>query len=151
VCPRTEITTSLPFGHGEFVSDFDLDPPDPPPFTTIAWRLCHIAIMEVLRHDHTFGSRTLDVHDVTLPATAGAAIHFIGDSTGLWRNAVAALDDARLDIVGLSQFPYGMDKSVPFGDLIWWMNLEFIHHSAEVACLRDLYIATGGASLNRAP
>ena len=30
-------------GGGEFVIDFAFPEPTPPPFTTIAWRLCHIA------------------------------------------------------------------------------------------------------------
>jgi hypothetical protein len=28
---------------------------------------------------------------------------------------------------------------VPFSIVIWWTNLEFIHHMAEIALLRDLW------------
>jgi hypothetical protein len=33
---------------------------------------------------------------------------------------------------------------VPFITVIWEANLEFIHHLAEIALLRDLWQATGG-------
>ena len=50
------------------------------------------------------------------------------------------MTDEQLDVPGFGQFPYGLDPQLPFISIVWWMNREFIHHSAEIALLRDLYL-----------
>jgi hypothetical protein len=47
---RADASTSLATGKGEWVLDFTLPEPDPPPWTTIAWRLGHLQMMDTLRH-----------------------------------------------------------------------------------------------------
>ncbi|MGW0585199.1 hypothetical protein ACWD25_57150 [Streptomyces sp. NPDC002920] len=49
------------------------------------------------------------------------------------------------DTVGFSQYPYGSDPDDPFINVLAGANLEFIHHMAEIALLRDLYRAGQGA------
>lgn len=56
-----------------------------------------------------------------------------------WRLALESLSPADLDQIGRSQFPGGLDRQVRFVDLLAWTNLEFAHHAAEIACIRDLY------------
>jgi hypothetical protein len=48
--------------------------------------------------------------------------------------------------VGFGQFPSGLDPRLPFIAVLWWMNKELIHHSAEIALLRDLYRASGAGA-----
>jgi hypothetical protein len=48
-------------------------------------------------------------------------------------------DDAALDMVGRSTYPYGSDSDDRFIDIVWWVNQELLHHGAEIALLRDLY------------
>jgi hypothetical protein len=38
---------------------------------------------------------------------------------------------------------------LPFIAIVWWTNREFIHHSAEIALLRDLWSARGGVLSGR--
>ncbi|MEY9996916.1 hypothetical protein ABIE67_008948 [Streptomyces sp. V4I8] len=48
---------------------------------------------------------------------------------------------AELDTVGFSQYPYGSAPGEPFISVRWGANLEFVHHMAEIALLRDLWRA----------
>jgi DinB superfamily len=130
-----------PMGSGDWLLDFDLPAPEPPPLTTIAWRMCHLAVSPLLRHDHTFGRHKATFGDIEWPATAERAIAFLTEAHERWRNDLAGLSGEELDQVGRSQFRYGFDREVRFVDLLAWTNLEFAHHAAEVGCLRDLYRA----------
>jgi hypothetical protein len=85
-------------------------PPDDKPRTrTIAWLIGHLGEMALLRADYTDGA------------------------------ALESLPDHELDLVGRSDFPWGLDRELPILDIVWWMNRELIHHTAEVAFVRDLY------------
>ena len=53
-------------------------------------------------------------------------------------------DDAALDTVGYSAYPYGSDAGEAFIDIVRWVNQEVLHHGAEIALLRDLYRARRG-------
>jgi hypothetical protein len=130
-----------PRGKGDWQLDGGYPPPDPSPFTTIAWRMCHLCASPLLRYDYTFGGHSLTLDDVTWPATADEAVAFVRNSHLQWRNAIEGVTSADLDQIGRSQMPQGLDPQVRFADLIAWTNLEFGHHAAEVACLRDLYRA----------
>jgi hypothetical protein len=118
--------------------------PFPPPFTTIAWRLGHLSEMLTLRADHTVGSHTLTQHDYRFTGAAAAAITAFETGALAWRAALVSADDAALDQVGRSAYPYGSDPEDPFLDVVWWVNQELLHHGAEIALLRDLYRARHG-------
>lgn len=135
---REESTAPRKLGRGDWVLE-EGRRVDPPPFTTIAWRLCHICVSPLLRHDYTFGSHTLTMDDILWPGSAQEAVEFLKETHHRWRNALATLDPADAVKVGLSQMPYGLDPDVRFIDLVAWTNTEFAHHAAEIACLRDLY------------
>lgn len=136
--------SSEPLGKGEWLLDNAVQPPWPAPFTTIAWRMCHICVSPLFRYDYTFGSRSLTMDEVVWPGTAREAVEFLRATHSRWRNALATLDPADARKVGLSQFPGGLDPSVRFIDLLAWTNTEFTHHASEIACLRDLYRAEKG-------
>jgi DinB superfamily len=139
--PRGNAAGPQPVGKGGWLLDEAEHTPQPPPFTTIAWRMCHICVSPLLRYDYTFGSRSLTLDDVDWPGTAPDAVAFLGETHRRWRAALTTLDPDDALTVGLSQFPGGLDASVRFIDLLAWTNTEFTHHAAEIACLRDLYRA----------
>ncbi|MFJ3924355.1 DinB family protein [Streptomyces sp. NPDC090022] len=114
--------------------------PAPPPFTTLAWRLSHLTEMLTLRADHTAGSRSLTREDVAVPGTAAAAVAAFRAAAAAWRSALLAADDAALDTVGHSAYPYGSDPGDPFLQTVRWVNQEVLHHGAEIALLRDLHL-----------
>jgi hypothetical protein len=147
---RGQAKSSAPVGKGEWLLDGERPAPEIAPFTTIAWRMCHICVSPLFRYDYTFGSHSLTMEDVEWPATAADAVAFLGDAHFSWRNAIAEMPAEELDQVGRSQFPGGLDPHVRFDDLIAWTNTEFTHHAAEIACLRDLYRHRGaGKPSNR--
>lgn len=58
---------------GAWVTDHAEPDPDPAPFTSIGWRLVHLADCKVMYHEWAFGERRLTFPDLAAPATAAAA------------------------------------------------------------------------------
>lgn len=137
---RAEATTPMAFGAGEWVLDFALETPQPPPVTTIAWRMGHLQFNLRARHEWTFGGRSLRPEEcLTLSPVAADGLASLWEAAASWRDALATLTEAQLDTVGFGQFPYGLDPTLPFIGIVWWVNRELIHHTAEIAVLRDLW------------
>lgn len=113
--------------------------PEPPPVTTIAWRLAHLQQGFAERWEWTFGAHRDPV--VELSPSGAQAVDALWAELGRWRQSVAALTDEQLDTVGFGRFPRGLDPTLPFIAIVWWSNRELIHHLAEAALLRDLWRA----------
>ena len=132
-------------GAGEWGRDSAPEHPYPPPFTTIAWRLSHISEMLAIRADYTVGDRDMTSDTYHNSGGAMGAIKMFSDAAEAWRAALVGADDAALDTVGYSAYPYGSDPGELFLDIVWWVNQEILHHGAEIALLRDLYRAMHSA------
>jgi DinB superfamily len=63
-------------GSGEWVIDYDPAQPQPPPFTTIAWRTIHIAAVNYLYWDYAFGEASLSF-DLELPGDVAKATDWL--------------------------------------------------------------------------
>lgn len=137
--PR-RVRGSRPYGSGDWLIDFG-DRPDPEPVTTIAWRLGHLISMFNDRWEWTFGSRRIapEVNTAFTPS-ADEALTELWAGADRWAEGFTKLTDEQLDMIGYGQFPSGLDPQLPIISIFWWMNREFIHHAAEVALLRDLYL-----------
>jgi hypothetical protein len=139
--PRAEVTTNRALGGGAWQLELARPEPDPPPFTTLAWRLCHLAIFTRIRADYTVGSKAMTPEAYEFPHTADTALAALADALAAWHQALTSATDADLDRVGHSAFPWGLDPTLPFLDITWWVNQELLHHGGEIALLRDLYRA----------
>ena len=129
-------------GAGEWGRDGYRDKePYPPPFTTIAWRLSHLTEMLAMRADYTTGSRSLTKDSYVVQGDADGAVAALAAAVESWRGTLLSSDDAALDTVGRSSYPYGSDAEEAFIDIVWWVNQEELHNGAEAALLRDLYRA----------
>ena len=137
---RGEAPTPDPYGAGDWVLDWDRGHPRPEPFTTIAWRLGHLISMYRDRYEWTFGSRSIAPEVTEFTPSADKALATLREQADQFGTAVAGMTDEQLDVPGFGQFPHGLDPQLPFVSIVWWMNRELIHHSAEVALLRDLYL-----------
>jgi hypothetical protein len=127
-------------GAGEWGLDSAWPPPWPPPFTTIAWRLGHLSSMLALRADHMAGTHSRTDDDYVFGGFAAEGIGAFDSGVLAWREVLTGVtDDAALDEVGRSTYPYGSDPEDRLVDTIWWVNQEVLHHSAEIALLRDLF------------
>jgi hypothetical protein len=132
------------YGPGEWLIDYAEEVGDPPPFTTIAWRLSHLANGFASRSEWSFGTHRVDPADVVdFAPTARAGLQVLWSAVHEFAAGVAATSEADLDRVGYSAMPHGLDPFVPFCSIVWWQTRELIHHTAEAALLRDLYAATG--------
>ena len=128
--------------------------PDPPPVTTIAWRLTHIAVdIFATRADTFFGDDDGDGvggdmfderHRPPLPGSAAAALALLESAYRRWRDGLLSLDEqAFLALLG----PRGaFFADQPMAALALHLNREAMHHGGEIGLLRDLYRATGAGS-----
>ena len=114
------------------------------PVRTIAWTLAHLVDLCLKRADHVDGSHSLAEAYGAFPAEAADAVDEFARAAHRWRSTVAGTTDADATKVGHSQYPTGMDRDLPFVDIVWWMNRELIHHGADIGLVRDLYLALGG-------
>lgn len=133
-------------------------PPEPPPVTTIAWRMVHMIAGPTGRlvkygferapdapapqYDGWPETPTFDPADVA--GTPGAAMDALTNTFGRWRDACAAIADDRAwealgDREGIDVMKLG--ENDPFLNVVQHVNREYIHHGAEIALLRDLYAA----------
>jgi len=132
---------SIPDGIGEW--------PDSPPFTTIAWRLAHIASFFGKRTSNHFGDGSYDMAEVNWPSTADAALDHVERAYRAWHAGVESLgEDGLFRPCGPAEGRFSDD---PLAILVFHINREFLHHAAEVALLRDLYrdtVAKGNLTLN---
>lgn len=136
--PRAEAKTPMADGKGDWVIDFAYPEPDPPPFTTIAWRLFHIAVGCFGQWTESqFGGPPMWWDQVEFPPTAAGGLTLLDETYARWSAGVRSLDDegwARP--VG----PAGEEWAAsPMAALVLHINREAIHHGAEIALLRDLY------------
>ena len=141
VRPRAEARTA-PIGGGDTVIEFAFPTPDPPPVTTIAWRLAHVIVgVFAMRSASHFGGPPTDWGTHPYAATADEALAQLDDAYACWAAGVRALgEDGLARPCGPAEGPYARE---PMATLVLHIHREAIHHGAEVALLRDLYRARG--------
>ncbi len=141
VRPRGTGTAPIQAGSGAMTIDFAFPEPDPPPVTTIAWRLAHVVVgVLAMRNASHFGRAATDYESFEYAETAAEALAQLDDEYAAWQAGVEALGADRLaDQVGSTE--PGHEES-PYAELVLHINRELIHHLAEVCLLRDLYAHT---------
>jgi hypothetical protein len=125
--------------HRDGAIDFVYPEPRPAPFTTIAWRLAHVivGVLAMRNHSH-FGGPPADYQSWPYATDARTALRQLDAAYRDWIDGVRGLDDAALARpVGPAEGPWA---EAPMIDLVLHINRETIHHGAEIACLRDLYL-----------
>ncbi|WP_227978946.1 DinB family protein [Nocardia spumae] len=134
-------TAPIQAGAGAMTIDFAWPPPDPPPFTTIAWRLGHVIVgVLAMRNAWHFGGPPTDYESFEYPETAAAALDRLDTEYARWDAGVAALGaDGLSRAAGAAEGPYA---EYPMSALVLHINRELIHHLSEVCLLRDLYLHT---------
>ena len=138
VRPRGTSSAPVQAGSGELTIEFAFPAPEPPPFTTIAWRLGHIIVgVFGARAASHFGAPAVGYHDFAYAGTAEDALRQLDETHDAWITGVRGLDAAGLErAVGPAEGPFA---ELPMAALVLHINREAIHHTAEVLLLRDLY------------
>jgi hypothetical protein len=140
--PAPGCWTVRPDGAGRWTIDGGRPEPVPPPFTTIAWRMVHIATNMASRTSAFFDGPDLPMFDprhvsAELPGTAVEGIGFLAAAYTNWRDRIAGLDpDALRAPLGRKGGPFADD---PMAALIVHVNREVMHHGGEIGALRDMY------------
>jgi hypothetical protein len=105
-----------------------------PPFTTIGWRLVHVAACKVMYHDYGFGPATGRWSDL-VPHAARDAISLLEHGHARLSEALSRLSDADLDEPRRTNW----GDTWPTWRIFTTMIEHDFHHGAEIACVRDLY------------
>ncbi|WP_040797281.1 DinB family protein [Nocardia higoensis] len=139
VRPRGTGTAPVQAGSGAMTMDFAFPPPDPPPLTTIAWRLGHVIVgVLAMRNAGHFGREAVDYRSFDYAPTASLALAQLEAEYATWVAGVESLGEAGLlRPCGPTEGPYAAE---PMATLILHIHRELIHHLAEVCLLRDLYL-----------
>src|SRR2546427_2260763 len=77
---------------GRWDADYAYPDPEPAPFTTIAWRINHIASCKVMYHEYAFGPQKLTFPDLEIPQTPAAAVAMLDEGQALLVEALASLE-----------------------------------------------------------
>jgi hypothetical protein len=130
--------------------DHAFPPPEPAPITTIAWRLAHIA-----GHRST-GNGAGDRHLRAWLGLAPADLTYGDDLPVVAAAAITTVEQAAAEMHEILEEMSAEDLSEKIGPVggmyadysrtsyVLHILDEVIHHSAEIALLRDLYRATRG-------
>lgn len=129
---------------GRWDHDYAEPDPMPAPFTTIGWRLAHIATCKVMYHEHAFGPGELTWNSIETPSSAGRAIDMLEEGHALLTGDLAGLEDDDLERPVATNW----GEEWPAWRIFWTMIHHDAHHGAEIGVLRDLYRARGGAGVD---
>ncbi len=133
--PMTDCWTVRPGADGRWHADYAEPDPDPPPFTTIAWRLVHLAECKVMYHEYAFGPARLIWPEIDSAHTAADAIAELERGQRLLVDALGGLTDADLDAGRMTNW----GEEWPTWRVLWTMIDHDLHHGGEIGALRDLY------------
>lgn len=143
--PRAESTAPMQAGAGNTVIEYAIPAPEPPPATTIAWRIGHLCIVFGDRAANHFGAEPISYDGTDWPLDAAGALALLDRCYDAWNRGVRALNAAGLEApCGPAEGPYADE---PLAALVLHINREALHHSAEVLLLRDLYRTAVGAAI----
>jgi hypothetical protein len=124
---------------GGWIMDYPDQVPDPPPVTTIAWRLLHITHGNWIYWEHAFGPASRTYLDLETCHTADSAVADLVASQRPITDVLDAMADDALDRpVGT---PFGANW--PASQVLQTLLNEQVHHGAEIGLLRDLHLRLG--------
>ncbi|WP_420109117.1 DinB family protein, partial [Mycolicibacter arupensis] len=107
--------------------------------TTIAWRMAHVIVgVFAMRNHHHFGGPPADPQSWPYAVDAATALRPLDDAYAGWIAGLRALDGPGLARpIGPAEGPWAQRS---MAELILHIHREAIHHGAEIALLRDLYL-----------
>ena len=137
-----ESTAPISVGAGDFAMDYALPPPKVEPVTTIAWRLAHLIVgVFGMRNAAHFGGPAADYSTFEYAGSAAVALAQLDAGYAHWIKGVKALGaDGLQRPCGPAEGPYA---EYSMATLVLHIHREVIHHGAEIALLRDLYLRNG--------
>jgi DinB superfamily len=136
---RGRSAAPISLGGGEFTMDYAKPPHEREPVTTIAWRLAHLISLFGTPNAPHFTSPAPDHSAFAYSGTAEGALRQLDEAHDAWISDVRSLGAAglarRQGAISPAEF-----ADAPMAKLILYINMEVIHHGAEISLLRDLYL-----------
>jgi len=126
-------------GDGRWTYDYEEPDPRPAPFTTIGWRLVHIALCKVMYHEWAFGPHELTWLTIETPGDLASSIEVLRRGHALLVADLETLGDDELDQRVLTNW----GEPWPTWRIFTTMTDHDRHHGAEIGVLRDLYRIAG--------
>jgi hypothetical protein len=128
---------------GRWTYQYEEPDPSPAPFTTIGWRLVHVALCKVMYHEWAFGPRELTFITIDNPHDVSSSLSMLERGHALLARDLAGLDDASLDRPVLTNW----GEEWPAWRIFTAMTDHDAHHGGEIGALRDLYRVSRGGGL----
>jgi DinB superfamily len=116
--------------------EYEFAPPTPAPVTTIAWRLVHIAADNWIYWEHAFGPGVRNFPDLYVPSSAETGVQNWQESRRAITDWLESASDEDLDELR----PSHLGEPRRAGEVVSILIDEQIHHGAEIALLRDLFV-----------
>ena len=120
---------------GTWGYDYAFPDPDPSPFTTIAWRISHIATCKIMYHEYAFGPRKLTWPELRIPRSVLGSMAMLEEGQALLVADLHGLRDADLQEPCLTNW----GETWPAWRIFWTMIDHDLWHGGEIGVLRDLY------------
>ena len=119
--------------------DYARAPRDREPVTTIAGRPGHLTVAFAATNAARFGGPPADHANFRYSGTAKEALRQLDDAHDAYISGLRSLGEAGL---ARPQAPASPPEfaDAPMARLFLYVNLEIIHHGAEISLLRDLYL-----------
>ena len=131
--PHAEITQG--WGAGDWRCEDAWPAPEPPPLTTIGWRVVHLAAWTDIYRSFAFEDGTESLLRMDVPGTAAAAVAWLELAQDRFVDVVAQLAPTAFD----EPRPAHWGEHVPLSVLVGLIEFEYTHHGAEISLLRDLH------------
>lgn len=130
-------------GGGEWLMEYAMPPHDVEPVTTIAWRLAHLIVgVFGMRNAAHFGGPGADFSTFEYAGSAAGALDQLDSAHAAWIKGVQSLRAEGLARpCGPAEGPFARYSMAA---LVLHIHREVIHHGAEIALLRDLYLRQAG-------
>jgi hypothetical protein len=123
------------WGVGDWRCDDVWPAPEPPPVTTIGWRLVHLAAWTDIYRSFAFEDGSESLLRMEVPGTAAAAVAWLELAQDRFVGALEGLTPKAFD----EPRPAHWGEQVRLSGLVGVIEVEHTHHGAEISLLRDLH------------
>lgn len=127
--------------NGDWTYQYEEPDPVPSPFTTIGWRLVHLALCKVIYHEWAFGPRQETFLTIETPGDAATAVEVLERGHRLLKADLASSEDRDLDRQVLTNW----GEPWPAWRIFTTMAAHDRQHGGEIGALRDLSRASAQA------
>jgi hypothetical protein len=134
--PVPDCWTVFQLADGRWTYHYEIPAPEPQPFTTVAWRVTHLALCKIMYHEYAFGPAALTWPTIETPASVADALVVLAHGQRLLSDDLSShAGDADLDAPRRTNW----GESWPTWRIFWTMIHHDAHHGGEIGCIRDLY------------